>query len=183
MHVRPPLRARCAAAMMTVIIVGGCAGEGPDQRHDTEPPSAADTSGGAERPPTSLSSTAWTPPRSTPPPSPPPTPRRTAPPSTPPFIASATWADSDYGITLAVAPTTAGRHAWGPHDAEAAWQEVLRLAPDADTPGMWEQFDCHWTWARLLEPHKPTWNLEPWRPVVPPERMLAEGCNPGGPEV
>ena len=71
----------------------------------------------------------------------------------------------------------------GEHAGEAAWQEVLRLAPDADTPGMWEQFDCHWTWARLLEPDKPTWNVEPWRPVVSPERMLAEGCNPGGREV
>jgi len=77
----------------------------------------------------------------------------------------------------------AGREARGPRDAASAWQEVLRLAPDAGTPGRWEQFDCHWTWARILEPDKPTWNVEPWRPVVGPERMLAEGCNPGGPEV
>lgn len=86
-------------------------------------------------------------------------------------------------MTLEVAPTPAGREAWGDSDAATAWQEVLRLAPDADTPGMWEQFDCHWTWARLLEPDKPTWNVEPWRPVVAPEQMLSEGCNPGGPEV
>lgn len=86
-------------------------------------------------------------------------------------------------MTLEVAPTPAGREAWGDSDAATAWQEVLHLAPDADTPGMWEQFDCHWTWARLLEPDKPTWNVEPWRPVVAPEQMLSEGCNPGGPEV
>ncbi|PTM89407.1 uncharacterized protein DUF2599 [Dietzia psychralcaliphila] len=108
----------------------------------------------------------------------------TPPPSTPvPLIVSATWADSDFGVTLKVAPTPAGREAWGALDADAAWQEVLQLAPDADTPGMREQFDCHWTWARILEPDKPTWNLEPWRPVVADEQMLAEGCNPGGPEV
>lgn len=101
----------------------------------------------------------------------------------PPFIEGATWGDSDYGVTLKVAPSESGRRAWGPDDPRAAWQEVLHLVPDADTPGMWEQFECHWTWARLLEPDKATWNLEPWRPVVPAERMLAEGCNPGGPEV
>lgn len=86
-------------------------------------------------------------------------------------------------MTLKIAPTPAGREAWGADDSAAAWQEVLRLHPDADTPGMWEQFDCHWTWARLLEPNKPTWNVEPWRPVVASDQMLVEGCNPGGPEV
>lgn len=48
---------------------------------------------------------------------------------------------------------------------------------------MWEQFDCHWTWARILEPDKATWNVEPWRPVADETQMLADGCNPGGPEV
>lgn len=101
----------------------------------------------------------------------------------PPFIASATWGDSDFGVTLKVAPTPSARRTTGTDDRSIAWAEVLRLAPDADTPGMREQFDCHWTWARLLEPDKATWNIEPWRPVVSPERMIAEGCNPGGPEV
>lgn len=100
-----------------------------------------------------------------------------------PLIASATWADSDYGATLKIAPTEIGRTADGPTSARTAWREVLALAPDADTPGMWEQFDCHWVWARILEPDKPTWNVEPWRPVVDEARMIAEGCNPGGPEV
>lgn len=100
-----------------------------------------------------------------------------------PLVASARWADSAYGATLKVAPTEAGRTASGPADARVAWEEVLTLAPDADTPGMWEQFDCHWTWARLLEPDKPTWNVEPWRPVVDEGQMVAEACNPGGPEV
>lgn len=110
--------------------------------------------------------------------------RAPAPPrAVPPFVASATWGGSDYGVTLRVAPTPSALRAGGFDDADLAWSEVLRLAPDADTPGMREQFDCHWTWARLLEPEKPTWNLEPWRPVVEADRMLLEGCNPGGPEV
>lgn len=156
------------AALFAVLIASGCATDEPGQPAGTDAPPATGATGTAEQEPTSSSSPSLPP---------------TSPPTSPPFIASATWADSDYGTTLKVAPTTAGRHAWGQNDAAAAWQEVLRLAPDADTPGMQEQFDCHWTWARLLEPDKPTWNVEPWRPAVPPERMLAEGCNPGGPEV
>lgn len=162
MRHRPPLRATAFAALLAIALTGGCAAD-PD---DPAGPATA-TTGTPSGPGSSPSTT------SPPPPTPP----------APPFIAAATWADSDYGVTLEVAPTDSGRRAWAEGDAEAAWQEVLRLAPDADTPGMWEQFDCHWTWARLLEPDKPTWNVEPWRPVVSPERMLAEGCNPGGPEV
>ncbi|BBX88613.1 DUF2599 domain-containing protein [Mycolicibacterium boenickei] len=66
--------------------------------------------------------------------------------------------------------------------ADQAWAEVLALSPDADLPGMREQFLCHWTFAELAEPGKTSWNLEPWRPEVTPEVMLASGCNPGGSE-
>jgi hypothetical protein len=66
--------------------------------------------------------------------------------------------------------------------ADQAWAEVLALSPDADLPGMREQFLCHWTFAELSEPGKTSWNLEPWRPEVSPELMLASGCNPGGSE-
>lgn len=176
------------AALFAVLIAAGCATDEPERADSAGASPATRATGAAEQGPTSSSSPQSSPrsspssrpnsPQSSSPSAPP-----AAPPTTPPFIASATWADSEYGATLKVAPTTSGRHAWGPGDATAAWQEVLRVAPDADTPGMWEQFDCHWTWARILEPDKPTWNLEPWRPVVSAERMLAEGCNPGGPEV
>lgn len=155
-----------AAALLAVAAAGGCsdAGSGPEAGPSVEEA-------------TSSSSPVVPPPRASP----------TAPNGSPtdpvPLIASTTWADSDFGVTLKVAPTPAGREAWGALDADSAWQEVLQLAPDAGTPGMREQFDCHWTWARILEPDKPTWNLEPWRPVVADEQMLAEGCNPGGPEV
>jgi hypothetical protein len=44
------------------------------------------------------------------------------------------------------------------------------------------QFDCHWRFARIVEPDKPSWNLEPWRPVVTESEMVDARCNPGGPE-
>ena len=36
--------------------------------------------------------------------------------------------------------------------------------------------------ARIAEPDKPSWNLEPWRPVVTESEMVDSRCNPGGPE-
>lgn len=100
----------------------------------------------------------------------------------PPYIASATWADTAVGPSLQIAPTTNGRRVQSPTAGTEAWREVLALDPGADTPGMKAQFDCHWTFARLVEPNKPTWNLEPNRPVVTPEEMIASRCNPGMPE-
>ena len=64
--------------------------------------------------------------------------------------------------------------------ADEAWAEVLTLSPDADIPGMQDQFVCHWQFAELAEPGKISWNLEPWRPEVDDEAMVAAGCNPGG---
>ncbi len=60
----------------------------------------------------------------------------------------------------------------------AAWAEVVALDPSADTPGMQAQFDCHWRFARIIEPEKPSWNLEPGRPVVAEEDMIGARCNP-----
>lgn len=157
----PRLLRPAAAALVVLAAASACA--------ESEPTPAADTPSSSAPTPAPAATSA----RTTPPPT-----------SVPgPYVAAATWADSDYGVTLEVAPTPAGRRTQGPADAATAWREVLVLAPDADTPGMWEQFACHWTWARILEPDKPTWNVEPWRPVVDEGAMLAEGCNPGGPEV
>jgi hypothetical protein len=100
----------------------------------------------------------------------------------PPFIARVQWVRGSGGRSLHVVPTAAGRAAQGTTDNDEAWAEVLRLAPDADQPGMRAQFDCHWTYARLVQPDKPSWNLEPWRPVVAPSQMVDARCNPGGPE-
>ncbi len=67
-------------------------------------------------------------------------------------------------------------------EAEAAWKQVLASAPDADIPGMRDQFLCHWQFAEIAQPGKTSWNLEPWRPVVDPATMVETGCNPGGTE-
>ena len=100
----------------------------------------------------------------------------------PPFIASTTWVRATGGRSLHIVPTASGRVAQGATDADEAWSEVLRLAPDADQPGMRAQFDCHWTFARLVQPDKPSWNIEPWRPVVTAQQLVEARCNPGGPE-
>jgi hypothetical protein len=104
------------------------------------------------------------------------------------FVDHVQWIQQNHLASLRVYPTESGRAAArqlgssGP-DANEAWSEVLALAPDADTPGMREQFFCHWDLAELAEPGKTSWNLEPWRPVVDAATMARAGCNPGGSEV
>jgi hypothetical protein len=104
----------------------------------------------------------------------------------PPYIAHAEWAKWGDLSSLRVYPTEAGRTAsvqiGANADSDEAWSEVLTLAPDADMPGMRAQFMCHWQYAELGEPGKTSWNLEPWRPEVSADAMLAAHCNPGGTE-
>ena len=105
----------------------------------------------------------------------------------PPFVDHTQWAQWNHLPSLRVYPTASGRAAArslgsaGP-DAAEAWSEVLALAPDAATPGMREQFLCHWELAEALQPGKASWNLEPWRPVADDTAMIGSGCNPGGSE-
>jgi hypothetical protein len=88
------------------------------------------------------------------------------------------WADL---TSLRVYPTLAGREASTDFTSpDEAWTEVLSDSPDAALPGMREQFVCHWQLAEYAQPGKTSWNLEPWRPVVDPAKMLETGCNPGG---
>lgn len=103
----------------------------------------------------------------------------------PPFIDHTQWVHRGDLSSLQVYPTPSGRSASGigaRADGDEAWTEVLASAPDADTPGMREQFMCHWQLAELGQPGKTSWNLEPWRPVVDPDTMVNSGCNPGGSE-
>jgi hypothetical protein len=106
----------------------------------------------------------------------------------PPYIGGVNWVSYDGLATLRVYPTAAGREVAGdfaktPAQGDEAWGEVLTQAPDADTPGMRAQFLCHWRFAEFAEPGKTSWDLEPWRPPVTDNVMLATGCNPGGAEV
>jgi hypothetical protein len=47
---------------------------------------------------------------------------------------------------------------------------------------MHDQFLCHWTFARLADPEKRSWNLEPWRAAVGYQATVSARCNPGGTE-
>lgn len=104
----------------------------------------------------------------------------------PPYIDHVTWAKWGDLSSLRVYPTAAGRDTSGrpgtSAQADEAWGEVLAMSPDAAIAGMKEQFVCHWKLAEIVEPGKVSWNLEPWRPEVGPEEMIAAGCNPGGTE-
>lgn len=97
----------------------------------------------------------------------------------PPYIKGADWVDTEVGPSLQIRPTRNGRDVSGDTAGDEAWQEVLALYPDAQTPGMRAQFDCHWTFARLVDPEKTSWNLEPERPVVSESEMISARCNPG----
>lgn len=102
------------------------------------------------------------------------------------YVDHVEWAKWGDLSSLRVYPTDAARvltrRPGAAAEADEAWAEVLTQSPDADLPGMREQFLCHWTFAEVSEPGKTSWNLEPWRPEVTPEVMLASGCNPGGSE-
>ena len=103
----------------------------------------------------------------------------------PPFIDHVTWANWGDLKSLRVYPTPAGRQAAAqllkpPSEIDEAWGEVLALAPDADLPGMRDQFVCHFRFAEFGQPGKTSWNLEPFRPVVDDQTMTEAGCNPGG---
>jgi hypothetical protein len=60
--------------------------------------------------------------------------------------------------------------------ADAAWHQVVALVPQADTPGMADQYRCH---AQFV-PDKEVFHLEPWRPAVGYLQTIASACNPGG---
>ena len=103
----------------------------------------------------------------------------------PPFIDHTQWVQWSQGSSLRVYPTAAGRatskQRGSPSpEADEGWAEVLTLTPQAATPGMREQFFCHWDFAETAQPGKTSWNLEPWRPVVDAATMVNTGCNPGG---
>jgi hypothetical protein len=99
----------------------------------------------------------------------------------PPYIDHTQWVHWADLSSLRVYPTPAGRLASTEFvKPDEAWSEVLADAPDADLPGMRDQFVCHWELAEAAEPGKTSWNLEPWRPVVSMTKMLEAGCNPGG---
>jgi Protein of unknown function (DUF2599) len=112
-------------------------------------------------------------------------PGSSASPYAPPFVDHAEWTQWNQLSSLRVYPTRSGRDASrdlgsSTPAVDEAWAEVLALAPTAATPGMRQQFQCHWEFAESAQPGKVSWNLEPWRPVVDDATMVSSGCNPGG---
>lgn len=92
------------------------------------------------------------------------------------LIDEVAWVEIDQRASLEVVPSDLLRDCALAAVDDLAWAEVLELQPDADTPGMVEQFTCH----VLFAPRKQEWHLEPWRPVVDGREMIATRCNPGG---
>lgn len=88
-------------------------------------------------------------------------------------VASASWGDREGGRSLAVTPTDWGRVS-GATGSATAWADLLAVEPEADTPGMETQLQCHLVGAR----DKATWNLEPWRPDLSLVEYALARCNP-----
>lgn len=91
------------------------------------------------------------------------------------LIDDAHWTEVAGRRGLAVTPSAWQRRWPNPQVAAAAWREVVRAEPEADTPGMADQYTCH----AVFAPTKDVFNLEPWRPDVGYLATLASACNPG----
>lgn len=91
------------------------------------------------------------------------------------LVASVRWVTIDGRPSLEVVPTPALRGTPSRAAGEAAWADVVRAEPTADTAGMEDQLICHVQFASA----KPVFHLEPWRPAVGYLRTLVAGCNPG----
>ena len=169
---RARMRAATTGAVLAAVAVVALAGCSAEQPASAGPATTSATTSPPSSPsPSTTTSTA------------PPTPSTSVTPTAvPPFVARVQWVRGSGGRSLQIFPTPSGRAAQGALDDDEAWAEVLRLAPDADQPGMRAQFDCHWTFARLVDPDKTSWNIEPWRPVVTDRQMVDARCNPGAPE-
>ena len=103
----------------------------------------------------------------------------------PPYVDHVEWSKWADLSSLRVYPTESGRQTSLVATTSAfdeAWAEVLALSPDANSPGMKHQFQCHWEFAELAQPGKVSWNLEPWRNEVSDQAMADAHCNPGGTE-
>ena len=91
------------------------------------------------------------------------------------LVQRAEWIMTDGLRRLRVVPSAWQRAHHDDATIDAAWAQVLARNPDADRPGMREQYACHVRFA----PAKPAYYLEPWRPAQDYWRTVLEGCNPG----
>ncbi|WP_312718623.1 DUF2599 domain-containing protein [Mobilicoccus sp.] len=98
-------------------------------------------------------------------------------PSTTPgrLVDDAEWVEREGERALKVTPNERLRESTDAALYDDAWQRVVRAVPEADTPGMRDQFVCHATFAA----NKEAWYLEPARPDVGYWNTVKAGCNPG----
>ena len=100
------------------------------------------------------------------------------------LIEKATWSRNlwVWSPTLMVYPTTFGRYFSSNFAVSAAWAETLDKGlesgfPNANTPSMKVQFDCHYIFVRVRNRDKSSWNLDT---KLPPTDLFTEanyGCN------
>lgn len=63
-----------------------------------------------------------------------------------------------------------------------AWTEAQQVAPGMPaTDGVYDQFLCHWVFARPLMAVQSTWGLDAGRPHVGLASTALAACNPNGP--
>lgn len=92
-------------------------------------------------------------------------------------VSRAVWTQEPQGARLKVFPSGCGRRtAWV--SPGSAFRRALAAGgrPAEHRRSLYDQFRCHTVFA----PFKRSWNLETWRPVVSPERMVRARCNPNG---
>lgn len=94
------------------------------------------------------------------------------------LIEEAVWVQREGETALRVRPAPPLRRCALSAPELYGWSEVLEVAPEADTPAMRQQYECHLRFASQQE----DWHLEPWRPVVDSRELLLTRCNPGRPE-
>lgn len=90
-------------------------------------------------------------------------------------LLTARWVQRGDEKSLRIEPADSVRM-WSTSAAQQAlWTEVLNTVPEADSPGMRDQFVCHVAFAATKE----AWFLEPARPDVGYPATVAARCNPG----
>ena len=110
------------------------------------------------------------------------------------YIASATWQQREDPFikgqpwSLMVVPTECGRKMTKQQQAAAYAELFSKYGNDPrwkpDNGSMERQFTCHLEWSgddngkKIFTRDKPTWNMEPARPVASWDEVFKQGCNP-----
>lgn len=105
-----------------------------------------------------------------------------------PKVAKAVWVrDAHFhGWSLHFYPTRCGRST-AAADPRLVFDDAIGQANppsgkpqgwDPDSGSLFEQFECHAKVAQFIDPTKPSWDLETFRPQVPWVVMILDGCNP-----